>query len=219
MNVAALRFLYGVTLDRPKVAERLPWPKVPHRKPNILSGTEVEEVLAAVKSLVPAMAPTTAYGAGLRNNEVCRLWVEDIDSKRGLIHVRQGKGRKDRYVMLSERLLTMLREYWKRARPADGWLFPGRGKGTHLHPTAVRWAAEERRQAGEVEEARHRPYPSALVRHHLHEMGNDIRFIQVVLGHQSIRTMARYAQVSSQRIAQVKSALDVPGTPKGGPLG
>lgn len=219
MNVAALKFLYGVTLDRLKVVERIPWPKVAHKKPDILSGTEVEKLLAAVDSLVPAMALTTAYGAGLRNSEVCRLRVEDIDSKRGLIHVRQGKGRRDRYVMLSERLLKLLREYWKRVRPGDGWLFPGRGKGTHLHPTAVRWALKQA-----VKRVRLKKRVTAhTLRHsfatHLHEMGNDIRFIQVVLGHQSIRTTARYAQVSSQRIAQVKSPLDVLGTKKAAALG
>lgn len=219
MNVAALKFLYGVTLDRPKVAERLPWPKVPHKKPDILSGTETEKLLAAVKSLVPAMALTTAYGAGLRNSEVCRLRVEDIDSKRGLIHVRLGKGRKDRYVMLSERLLVMLREYWKRARPTGGWLFPGRGKGTHLHPTAVNWALK---QAVKTVKLKKRVTAHSL-RHafatHLHEMGNDVRFIQVVLGHASIRTTARYTQVSNKHIAQVKSPLDVLGTKKAAALG
>lgn len=219
MNVAALKFLYGVTLDRPKVAERLPWPKVPHRKPDILSGTEVEKVLAAVKSLVPTMALTTAYGAGLRNSEVCRLRVEDVDSKRGLIHVRQGKGRKDRYVMLSERLLAMLREYWKRARPGDGWLFPGRGKGTHLHPTAVRWALKNAVRRVKL----NKRVTAHTLRHsfatHLHEMGNDVRFIQVVLGHASIRTTARYTQVSDKHIAAVKSPLDVLGTKQAASLG
>ncbi len=113
MNVAGLKFLYGVTLDRPKVAARLPWPKVPHKKPDVLSGTELEKVLSAVTSPVPAMALLTTYGAGLRVSEACRLRAEDIDSKRGLIHVRLGKGGKDRYVMLSERLLVALRAYWR----------------------------------------------------------------------------------------------------------
>ena len=219
MNVAGLKFLYGETLARAEVAARLPWPKVPQKKPDILSGTETEKLLAAVKSLVPAMALTTAYGAGLRNSEVCRLRVEDIDSKRGLIHVRQGKGRKDRYVMLSERLLVMLREYWKRARPADGWLFPGRTKGTHLHPTAVRWALAKAVQRAKLKKR----VTAHSLRHafatHLHEMGNDVRFIQVVLGHASIRTTARYTQVSNKHIAQVKSPLDVLGTKQAAALG
>lgn len=219
MNVAALKFLYGVTLDRPKVAERVPWPKVPHKKPDVLSGTETEQVLAAVKSLVPTMALTTAYGAGLRNSEVCRLRVEDIDSKRGLIHVRQGKGRKDRYVMLPDRLLVLLRDYWKRARPTGGWLFPGREEGAHLHPTAVNWALKEAVKTVKLKKR----VTAHTLRHsfatHLHELGNDIRTIQVILGHASIRTTARYTQVSSKRIAQVKSPLDVLGTKQASALG
>jgi len=143
MNVAGLKFLYGVTLDRPKVAERLPWPKVPQKKPDILSGTETERLLGAVGSPVPAMALTTAYGAGLRPTEACRLRPEDIDSKRMLIHVRQGKGEKDRYVMLSEQLLVMLREYWRQVRLAGGWLFPGRKVGTLLTPSAVQVALKK----------------------------------------------------------------------------
>jgi site-specific recombinase XerD len=219
MNVAALKFLYGVTLDRAKVADRLPWPKVPHKKPDILSGTETQKLLRAVTSLVPAMVLTTAYGAGLRISEACRLRVEDIDSKRGLIHVRQGKGRKDRYVMLSERLLVILRAYWKQARPTGGWLFPGRKQGTHLHPTAVQWALKEAVKAVKLKKR----VTAHTLRHsfatHLHELGSDVRFIQVVLGHASIRTTARYTQVSQKHVAAVKSPLDVLGTVKAAALG
>lgn len=215
MNVAGLKFLYGVTLDRPKVAERLPWPKVPHKKPDILSGTEMEKVLRAVGSLVPAMALTTAYGAGLRISEVCRLRVEDIDGKRGLIHVRLGKGGKDRYVMLSSRLLVTLRSYWAQVRPSDGWLFPGRKAGTHLSPEAVRKALSEALRSAKVKKR----VTTHGLRHafatHLLEAGNDIRLIQVLLGHASIRTTARYAHVSTKLIASVKSPLDLLGTKQG----
>lgn len=219
MNVAALKFLYGVTLDRAKVAERVPWPKVPHKKPDILSGTETQKLLAAVTSLVPAMVLTTAYGAGLRISEACRLRVEDIDSRRGLIHVRLGKGRKDRYVMLPERLLAMLRGYWKRVRPPGAWLFPGRKKGTHLHPSAAEWALKEAVKAVKLKKR----VTAHTLRHsfatHLHELGNDIRFIQELLGHASIRTTQRYTQVSNRRIGAAKSPLDVLGTPGAAPLG
>jgi site-specific recombinase XerD len=218
MNVAGLRFLYGVTLDRPRVADRLPWPKVPHKKPDILSGTEVTKLLGAVTSLVPAMALMTAYGAGLRISEVCRLRVEDIEGKRKLIHVRLGKGNKDRYVMLADRLLEGLRQYWVKVKP-EGWLFPGRQKGTHLHPTAVRWALKEAARAVKLKK---RVTPHVL-RHsfatHLLETGNDIRLIQVVLGHASIRTTARYTQVSNKHVASVKSPLDLLGTKKAFALG
>lgn len=219
MSVAALKFLYTVTLDRPKVAQRVPWPTVPHKKPVILSGTEMEKLLAAVTCLVPAMALTTAYGTGLRNSEVCRLRVEDIDGKRGLIHVRQGKGRKDRYVMLPERLLVLLRQYWKRTRPTGGWLFPGRTQGQHLHPSAVNFALKAAVKTVKLKKR----VTAHTLRHsfatHLHEMGNDVRTIQVILGHASIRTTARYTHVSSRNVAQVRSPLDVLGTKQGTKLG
>ena len=165
------------------------------------------------------MALTTAYGAGLRVSEVCRLRVEDIDSRRKLIHVRLGKGGKDRYVMLGDRLLDGLRQYWVREKPQDGWLFPGREKGMHLHPTAVRWALKEAVKATKLKK---RITPHVL-RHsfatHLLEAGNDIRLIQVVLGHASIRTTARYTQVSAEQIASMKSPLDLLGTKQGAALG
>jgi site-specific recombinase XerD len=219
MNVAGLKFLYGVTLDRAKVAERLPWPKVPQKKPDILSGSEVERLLKAVPSLVPAMALTTAYGAGLRISEVCRLRAEDIDSKRGLIHVRLGKGGKDRYVMLADRLLVTLREYWARVRPQGGWLFPGAKRGQPLTAEAVRKSLERARKAIKL---RKRVTAHGL-RHafatHLLEAGTDVRIIQVLMGHASIRTTARYAQVSLKVIGTTKSPLDLLGTKKGAVLG
>jgi site-specific recombinase XerD len=192
---------------------------VPHKKADILSGSEVLKLLAAVKSPAPAMALTTAYGAGLRVSEVCRLKVEDIDSKRMLIHVRLGKGGKDRYVMLSECLLVALRKYWVKVRPADPWLFSGRKLGKHLTPGAVEQAVKKAVKAAKLKK---RITPHTM-RHsfatHLLEMGNDIRFIQVLLGHASIRTTARYTQVSNTHVARGKSPLDVLGTKEGDVLG
>lgn len=219
MNVAGLKFLYSVTLEKPAVVASIPWPKVPRKKPNILSGSEVENVLSAVVSLVPRMALMTAYGAGLRISEVCRLRVEDIDSNRGLIHVRLGKGKKDRYVMLSERLLGALRGYWAKVRPPNGWLFPGRRGRASLSPEAVRRGLKTAVSRAKLKK---RVTPHSL-RHsfatHLLELGTDIRTIQVLLGHASLSTTARYVQVSRAHIGSVKSPLDLLGTKKAAALG
>ena len=220
MNVAGLKFLYGVTLDRSKVADRLLWPKVPHKKPVILSGRETERLLGAVSNPVSAMALATAYSAGLRISEACRLRPEDIDSKRGLMHVRRGKGGKDRYVMLSSRLLSALREYWRQQRlQGSEWLFPGKRKGRHLDTSTANKSLQYAAAAIKLKKR----VTAHSLRHafatHLLESGNDIRIIQVVLGHSSIRTTARYAQVSATHIARVKSPLDVLGTAKGAHLG
>ena len=168
-----------------------------------------------MKSLVPATALTAAYAAGLRIGEACRLRVEDIDSRRGLIHVRLGKGKKDRYVMLSERLLTLLRGYWLKVRPADGWLFPGRERNTSLSPDAVRKALKEAVAAVKLTKR----VTAHSFRHsfatHLLEAGTDIRVIQILLGHASIRTTAHYAQGPLRRCARPLARGDHAGRHRG----
>jgi site-specific recombinase XerD len=215
MYVAALKFLYKTTLQRPEAVAEIAWPKVPRKLPDILSGDEVEQLFCAVHSLKHRTILMTAYGAGLRISEACSLEVADLDSTRMLIHVREGKQSKDRYVMLSDRLLGALRFYWKNARPSGPLLFPGLIPGRPITDDAVRDALHSAlRQAGITK----RVTPHSL-RHafatHLLEAGTDIRTIQRLLGHASIQTTARYTYVSRSHVARTRSPLDLLGTPKG----
>jgi site-specific recombinase XerD len=212
LHASALRFFYGTTLGRTEMAKEIPLPRVPRSLPAVLSGTEVERLLEALGSVRYRTIALTAYAAGLRIDEVCHLRPDDIDSKRMLLHVRDGKGGKGRYVMLSERLLTALRTYWQVARPPRTALFPGRMKGTVVSATAVRDAL---RRAAEVCKLGKRVTPHVL-RHsfatHLLELGTDIRVIQVLLGHARLSSTMIYTQVSRAHIARTESPLDVLGT-------
>jgi site-specific recombinase XerD len=149
-----------------------------------------------------------AYGAGLRISEVCRLRVQDVDSRRMVLHVRHGKGDRDRHTMLPRRLLELLRAYWKQERPSGAELFPGRKPGTTLNRNAVNKAL---RVAAERAGLKKRANPHAL-RHafatHLLEAGTELRTLQVLLGHASINTTVRYAQVSPVMIRRTKSPAD-----------
>jgi site-specific recombinase XerD len=207
--IAALHFLYGVTLDRPAVMRRIRYPRrVSERLPEILSPAEVERLLAAVSRPKHRAMLMTLYGAGLRVSEVCELVPADIDSQRMLIRVRGGKGDKDRYVMLSTRLLAVLREYWRLRPPRGPYLFPSPRPDKPLSRMAVfRVVRRAARRAG----LRKRVNPHML-RHcfatHLLEAGTDIRVIQVLLGHRSLRTTARYVMVSRAHVGTVTSPLD-----------
>jgi site-specific recombinase XerD len=217
--VAALKFLYTATLDRPEVVR--PWlsPRVVRKLPVVLSGTEVEAVLGAVESITYRAVLMTTYGAGLRINEACRLQVPDIDSKRMLIHIRDGKGGKQRYTMLCRRLLEVLRAYFRQVRPRGDYLFPGQKPGSHLRADSVRKALHRViRDCG----INKRVTPHVM-RHsfatHLLDTGTDIRIIQVLLGHNSIQTTQVYTQVSPQHISRVISPLDLLGTREAKVLG
>lgn len=205
---ASLKFLYSHPLGRPQEVAWVGQMRVPHRLPAILSPEEVERRLAELGCLKRRAIVMAAYGAGLRISEVCNLRTENIDSRRMVIHVKAGKGDRDRYTMLPKRLLETLREYWKQERPPGPWLFPGQKPNTVLCREAVNKALN---LAAEGAKLRKRVHPHAL-RHpfatHLLEAGTHLRTLQVLLGHASIRTTVRYAQVSPVMIRQTVSPAD-----------
>ena len=203
----ALRFFYGITLGHKEALERIVTGKEPERLPPVLSAEEIGRFLEAVAGLRNRVALTTAYAAGLRIGEVARLKVSAIDSKRMLIHVENGKGGRDRYAMLSPRLLDILRGYWKRGRPSL-WLFPGQEPGSHVSTGALQAACRAARKRARI--GKH--VTAHSLRHsfatHLLESGTDIRIIQVMLGHSHLETTARYAQVATSLIAGTPSPFD-----------
>lgn len=214
MHVAGIKFLYQVTLRRPEVVAAIPWPKVAHGVPEILSGSEVVSLLEAIESTKHRAVVMTAYGAGLRISEVCTLQVEDIDSARMTIRVRHGKGDRARYVPLPERVLFLLRRYWVMDRPKKPWLFGGQQPGCPVSAASVRWHLSAAVKKAELTK---RVTPHVL-RHtfatHLLELGTDVRVIQMLLGHRSIRTTMRYTRMTSRILAKTKSPADVLGTPE-----
>lgn len=218
--VAAIKYLYTRVLRQPDVVRGVPYPKIPKTLPVVLSGSEVAATLRSVRQFKYRVILTAVYAAGLRISEACRLHCSDVDSKRMVIRIRAGKGKKDRYVMLSRRLLTLLRDYWRGQRPPGDVLFPGQqGASAHVSTTAVREALSRAAQACDI---RKRVTPHVL-RHsfatHLIEAGADVRTVQVVLGHSSIRTTARYMRVSTRHVAATASPYDILGTVAGKVLG
>jgi len=206
-TVAALRFFFTVTLGRSKVTDRMPFVREPRKLPVVLSPEEVARFLEAAPGLKYRAALSVAYGAGLRANEVISLKIGDIDSTRMVIRVEQGKGRKDRYVMLSTHLLELLRAYWKAARP-QGWLFPGRDRVNPLTPRQINRACHAAAQAAGIDKR----VSLHTLRHsfatHLLEQKVDIRVIQVLLGHEKLDTTALYSQVATRTIREVRSPLE-----------
>jgi site-specific recombinase XerD len=209
VNVAtgALRFLYKVTLKRDWAIEEIPMSKKPFRLPVILSREQVMQFLDSVESLKHRAILMTAYAAGLRISEATHLKLTDIDSQRMMLRVEQGKARKDRYVMLSPRLLEVLRDYWRAVRPTR-WLFPGERPDTPITRAAVERACQKALRASGI----HKPITPHSLRHafaaHLLESGTDVRTIQLLLGHRSLATTSRYLKVATSTVCATTSPLD-----------
>ena len=206
-SVATLRFFFRVTLKRSDIIEHTTFIHEPRKLPFVLSPEEVARLLDAAPGLKYKAALSVAYGAGLRAAEVVSLKVGDIDSKRMVIRVEQGKGRKDRYVMLSPHLLELLRAWWRAAHPR-GWLFPGRDR---VQPMTTRQLNRACHAAAHMAEINKRVSLHTL-RHsfatHLLEQNIDIRVIQVLLGHAKLDTTALYTRVATKTIREVMSPLE-----------
>jgi integrase/recombinase XerD len=206
-TISTLRFFFKVTLGRADLVERATFVREPRRLPVVLSPEEVARLLDAAPGLKYKAALSVAYGAGLRVSEVVALKVSDIDSKRMIIRVEQGKGRKDRYVMLSPHLLELLRAWYRVARP-QGWLFPGRDPVQPMTTRQLNRACHDAANVAEIS----KPVSMHTLRHsfatHLLEQNIDIRVIQVLLGHAKLETTALYTRVATKTIQQVMSPLD-----------
>lgn len=216
--VSAIRFLYRVTLKKDwTIEEAIPTCKKPQKLPTILSPDEVVHLLACVPSIKQRAILTTCYAAGLRISEAVRLKPSAIDSQRMVIRVELGKGQKDRYVMLSPKLLETLRAYWRAVRPEE-WLFPGDYPGRPITRDAVELACRlARRSAGIA-----KPITPHSFRHafavHLLESGTDVRTIQLLLGHRSLSTTARYLRIATSKVCSTSSPLDLLPQPIAAPL-
>ena len=207
--IAALRFFYRTTLKRGWTFEEvLPLSKKPQKLPVVLSPQEVEHFLGCVKRLKARVILTACYAAGLRISEAVRLQPTCIDSKRMVIRVVQGKGQKDRYVMLSVRLLEILRSYYTSERPKD-WLFPGHYPGQPISTGAIEDACQKGRRVSGIS----KPVTPHSLRHafavHMLEAGTDLRTIQLLLGHRSLATTARYLRIATNKVCANSSPLDL----------
>ena len=207
--VSALRFFYRVTLQkRWTIDDAIPTPKMPRSLPVVLSPEEVAQFLDGVKAAKHHAILTTCYAAGLRIAEAVSLTVSAIDSERMTLHIANGKGQKDRYVMLSPKLLEVLRAWWQIERPRH-WLFPGELPEKPITPEAVRYACRRAAQRAGLA----KPVSPHALRHafavHLLEAGTDLRTIQLLLGHRSLKTTARYLRVATSTVCTTTSPLDI----------
>jgi len=207
--IAALRFLYKVSLKKDwSFEDDIPAPKKPQKLPVVLSPEEVLHFLSCVGSTMHRAILTTCYAAGLRISEAIRLKPTHIDSQRMVIRVEQGKGQKDRYVMLSPKLLETLRSYWRAVQP-KGWLFEGEVAGQPINRSSVELACQKARRISRIR----KPITPHSLRHgfavHLLESGTDVRTIQLLLGHRSLATTARYLRIATTKVCSTSSPLDL----------
>jgi site-specific recombinase XerD len=206
-TVSTLRFFFKVTLGRPGIVEHTHAIHEPRKLPVVLSPEEVARLLDAAPGLKYKAALSVAYGAGLRATEVISLKISDIDSKRMVIRVEQGKGGKDRYVMLSPHLLDLLRTWWKAARPR-GWLFPGRAPAQPMTTRQLNRACHAAAQMAKI----NKRVSLHILRHsfatHLLEQKVDVRVVQVLLGHAKLETTTLYTHVATKTISEVLSPLE-----------
>lgn len=213
VEMAGVRFLFNVTLARPTEVAWIRWPRQRAPLPVVLSGEEIVALLSAISGPLYRAVAMTMYGAGLRVAEACALQVTDIDAARGLIHIRSGKGGRERHVMLAASLLASLRSYWGAMRPPRPYLFPGPDPRKPVDPRSVREAIK----AATITSGITKKITPHVLRHsfatHLHELGTDVITIQRLLGHASVRTTMRYVQVSRASLAKTTSPIDVLGTP------
>jgi integrase/recombinase XerD len=205
---AALQMLYTVTLEMPWGSEYFPRVRTPRSLPVVLSREEITRFFEHIPSIKYRAALMVCYGAGVRIGEATRLKVSDIDSSRMVIRVEQGKGRRDRYTMLSPRLLAVLRSYWRASRPQH-WLFPSFWREDRpLNQSSLSQACRDASSTSGIGKR----ITAHTLRHsfatHLLESGTDTRVIQVLLGHSRIDTTAQYTSVSARLIASTPSPLD-----------
>jgi len=204
---AGIKFLYRTTLNRGEVVEKIKYPKAKIKLPVVLDMSEVRTMLSVMENLKHRAVLTITYSAGLRVSETAHLKVTDIDSKRMMVRVRQGKGGKDRYTILSKTTLECLREYWRAYRPKD-WLFEGQKEGSHICYTSLRNIFVEAKERAGIT----KPVGPHSLRHafatHLIEAGTSLHHVQLLLGHKSPKTTTVYLHVSKMNLAQVSSPLD-----------
>ena len=216
--ITGLKFFFGVTLDRGALMAKMQHVFVPRTLPVVLSRDEVKRLIAAADSLKYQTALSVAYGAGLRASEVVGLKVGDVDGQRMVLRIQRGKGGKDRYAMLSPVMLERLRTWWRVARaqgkmPNGGWLFPGQNPIDPMSPRQLNRAVHAAARAAGLDKR----VSMHTLRHsfatHLLEQKEDIRVIQVLLGHKKLETTALYTQVATETLRQVISPLEVPRSP------